>query len=88
MIASAHAQIQSDRKPQLVRVATQPFTEMQRRIAGPQRMVLVGDGCPNSAMMPSPVYWLPFPRTDARLREDFEEAIEYRVPLFCAMAVL
>src|SRR5439155_9713543 len=59
----AHADGEADaaRGPQLVRVASDLVTEMERRPARALGVVLVRDRRPKSAMMPSPVYWFTVP---------------------------
>ena len=47
--------------PHLLGIAPHGLLHGQGGIAGPHRMVFMGEGAPNSAMMPSPMTWLTVP---------------------------
>jgi class 3 adenylate cyclase len=80
--AHSHGEIEPLRPPQLVCIATQLISQAKRRVAGPLRVVLVGDrGSEQSHDAVARVLADgPFVAMDA-LRQDLEETVENAVPL-------
>jgi hypothetical protein len=77
-----HGEVQPPLDPQLVRVAPQLVAQVERRIARPLGMVLMGDGCPEERhdAVAGVLVDGALEAVDA-VRQDLEEAVEDAVPL-------
>ena len=78
----AHREAEPLLPPQLVRVATQLIAQAKRRVAGPLRVVLVGDRRPEQRHDAVARVLVDGPFVAMHpLRQDLEEAVEDAVPL-------
>jgi len=77
----AHGEVEALRPPQARRIAAQRLAQVKRRVTGPLRVVLVGDGRPEEGHDPvaRELVESPLEAMDA-LGEDREEAVEDAVP--------